>query len=216
MNLIFKNFMNRIKLYFAVLLFLVVSSPAVFAQTTSPTSATLEEQFRSMKETSNSYQDYKVVKETLLNQFYSNVRDSIYAIKQRNLEAQSTITSQQQEIKRLQEELENQQKVLQENEFEIANTQVLGMNIEKETYNYIVWGIILALLILFAIAILKYKSSNRVAVKKRNEYETLDNEFNDFKARSREKEIKLMRDLQTERNAVEELNQRLAASQKNK
>ncbi len=208
--------MNLTRLYIVMLLFLAVSAPGAYAQTDAPGSNTLEEQFRSMKESSNSYQEYKVVRETLLNQFYNNVRDSIYTAQQRRLEAQNKINAQQQEISRLKEELESRQEALEQNEYEIAHTQLLGIDIEKETYNYIVWGIILVLLILLAIAILKYKSSNRVAVKKRNEYDTLDQEFNEFKNRSREKETKLMRDLQTERNTVEELNQRLATSQKNK
>ena len=208
--------MNLTRLYIVMLLFLVVSAPAAHAQIDPPSSNTLEEQFRSMKENSNSYQEYKVVRETLLNQFYNNVRDSIYTVQQRILEAQNKINAQQQEISRLQEEVETRQEALEQNEYEIAHTQLLGIDIEKETYNYIVWGIILVLLILLAVAILKYKSSNKVAVKKRNEYDTLDQEFIEYKNRSREKETKLMRDLQTERNAVEELNQRLASSQKNK
>lgn len=203
------------KVCVVLLLLWGISGPVAFGQN-APTPNTLEEQFRTLKESSNNYQEYKVVRETSLNQFYNNVRDSIYTAKQNILQAQSKIDEQQQEIERLKDNLESQQEALEQNEYEMAHTQLLGINIEKETYNYIVWGIILVLLIILAVAILKYKSSNRVAVKKKNEYETLDQEFNDFKARSREKETRLMRDLQTERNAVEELNQRLTSSQKSK
>ena len=203
------------KIYTIVLFAILGLVPAAIAQDV-PTDNSLQEQFRSLKESSNNYQEYKVVRERLLDQFYSNVKDSINIAKQRILEAQNTISAQQQEIASLKDEVEERQELIEQSEYEIAHTQLLGIDIEKETYNYIVWGIILILLIILAVAFLKYKSSNKVAVKKRNEYEALNEEFNDYKARSREKETRLMRDLQTERNAVEELNQRLVAAQKSK
>ena len=207
--------MHLKKIY--IILLLICGFSVLSAQgQDAPTPNTLEEQFRTLKESSNNYQEYKVVKEANLNQFYNNVRDSIYTAKQNILQAKSKINEQQQEIERLKDEVESRQQAVEQSEYEIAHTQFLGIDIEKETYNFLVWGIILVLLIILAVAILKYKSSNKVAVKKKNEYETLDQEFNDFKLRSREKETRLMRDLQTERNAVEELNQRLAASQKSK
>lgn len=177
---------------------------------------TLEEQFRSMKRASNTYQDYKVVRETMLNQFYNNVRDSINNFQQDIAAAQQTIEAQQQEINRLQNELQEGEEAVAQSQYDIEHIQVLGIDVRKETYNFIVWGIILVLLIVLATAIFKYKSSNAEAVKKRNEYENLDQEFSDYKIRSREKETRLMRELQTERNNVEELNQRLTAAQKSK
>lgn len=211
--------MNLKKIFTVFLFILLGLSPLAMAQDTplaEPQENTLQQQFRTLKERSNNYQEYKVVKENLLDQFYSNVRDSINTAQQRIQEAQNTIQAQQQEIARLQQEVEERQQAVEQSEYEIAHTQFLGIDVEKETYNFIVWGIILALLVVVAVAFMKYKSSNKVAVKKRNEYDALEEEFNEYKARSREKETRLMRDLQTERNAVEELNQRLVAAQKSK
>lgn len=207
--------MHLKKIYIILLLICGFSARPAQGQD-APTPNTLEEQFRTLKESSNNYQEYKVVRETNLNQFYNNVRDSIYTAKQNILQAQSKINEQQQEIERLNDEVASRQQAVEQSEYEIAHTQLLGIDIEKETYNFLVWGLILILLIILAVVVLKYKSSNKVAVKKKNEYETLDQEFSEYKLRSREKETRLMRDLQTERNAVEELNQRLAASQKSK
>lgn len=216
MSLNIKSFMNLKKIYMVLMLLMMAASPVAYGQEEETTPNTLEEQFRTLKETSNTYQEYKVVRETSLNQFYNNVRDSINTFKQELQEAQNQINEQQQEIEQLKEEVAKWQEAVEQSEYEIAHTQFLGIDIEKETYNLLVWGIILVLLIILAVAIMKYKSSNKVAVKKRNEYESLDQEFNEFKTRSREKETRLMRDLQTERNTVEELSQRLASSQKSK
>ncbi|WP_017731025.1 hypothetical protein [Nafulsella turpanensis] len=204
------------KVYIIFYFLLIGMSSTAYAQDEPTGPPTLEEQFRSMKSASNSYQEYKVVKETLLDQFYSNVRDSLSTIRQDILEAQNKISAQQQEITRLQDELEEQQLAVEDSQYDIEHIEFLGIDVQKATYSTIVWSIIGILLIILAIAIYKYKSSNKVAVKKKNEYETLDTEFNEFKIRAREKETRLMRDLQTERNAVEELNQRLSSSQKSK
>lgn len=222
MNYSFKNkniyVMSLQKIIPLLLLALFAFAPLAYGQQEAELEApnTLEEQFRSMKNVSNTYQDYKVVRETLLNQFYNNVRDSINDYQQEIAEAQQRIEAQQQEINRLQNELQEREEAVAEAQHGIEHIQVLGINIRKDTYNFIVWGIILVLLIVLAVAILKYKSSNKVAVKKRNEYDNLDQEFNEFKLRSREKETRLMRELQTERNTVEDLNQRLATAQKSK
>lgn len=211
------NVMRLRKIFPLLIVLLLASAPLAYSQDTATEQPnTLEEQFRSMKANSNSYQEYKVVRETLLNQFYNNVRDSINTTQQEIAEAQQTINAQQQEITRLQGELEEREEAVAQSEYDIEHIQVLGVDIRKQTYNYIVWGIILVLLIVLAVAMLKYKSSNKEAVKKRNEYEGLDQEFSEYKLRSREKETRLMRELQTERNTVEELNQRLAAAQKTK
>lgn len=207
----------KLKKIYIVFYFLMIGlSSSTFAQDEPAGPLTLEEQFRSLKDNSNSYQEYKVVKETLLDQFYSNVRDSLVTIRQDILDAQNKIAAQQQEINRLQEDLEERQLAVEESRYDIEHIEFLGIDVQKATYSTIVWSIIGILLIILAVAVYKYKSSNKVAVKKKNEYETLDNEFNEFKIRAREKETRLMRDLQTERNAVEELNQRLASSQKSK
>ena len=207
----------KLKKIYIVFYFLMIGlSSSAIAQDEPVGPPTLEEQFRSLKDNSNSYQEYKVVRETLLDQFYSNVRDSLITIRQDILDAQNKIAAQQQEITRLQEELEERQLAVEESQYDIEHIEFLGIDVQKSTYSTIVWSIIAILLIILAVAIYKYKSSNKVAVKKKNEYETLDNEFNEFKIRAREKETRLMRDLQTERNAVEELNQRLASSQKSK
>ena len=207
----------KLKKIYIVFYFLIIGlSSSAIAQDEPVGPPTLEEQFRSLKDNSNSYQEYKVVRETLLDQFYGNVRDSLITIRQDILDAQNKIAAQQQEITRLQEELEERQLAVEESQYDIEHIEFLGIDVQKSTYSTIVWSIIAILLIILAVAIYKYKSSNKVAVKKKNEYETLDNEFNEFKIRAREKETRLMRDLQTERNAVEELNQRLASSQKSK
>lgn len=184
------------------------------AESVGESSNTLSQQFNALKTNSNSYQEYKVVKLTSLNAFWDNVNDSIAAVQKEIIIANNNILSQQRKLDSLINTLEAREAALEKSEYDIANLNVLGMDIQKESYVNFTWGVFFVLLLLLGIAIAKYRSSNKVAVEKKSDFDALNNELNECKQKSREKEIKLMRDLQTERNHVEELNQKIVALRK--
>ncbi len=176
----------------------------------------LSRQFQNMKEGANNYQEYKVVRERNLDEFWKNVQDTLAARQRQMLESRQQIQDQQQEIKRLSQEINERNQEVAESEYEKAHIQVLGMNIQKEAYVTFNWVVIGLLILILAVVLYNHRNSKRFAVRKRSEFEMLEQEFQDFKNRSRERETKLMRELQTERNAVEELNQQLVAAQRGK
>ena len=132
------------------------------------------------------------------------------------LEARQQIRDQQQEIQRLSLEIKERSEAVAESEYDKAHIKVMGIDIQKEAYVTFNWVVIGILVLLLAIALYNHRNSKRFAGRKRTEFEMLEQEFQDFKNRSRERETKLMRELQTERNAVEELNQQLVAAQRGK
>lgn len=75
-------------------------------------------------------------------------------------------------------------------------------------------GIILALLIALAVMAVQHKSSKRVAVEKRNAFDEVSEELAEHKKNAREREIKIKRELQTERNLVEDMKEQLAAAKR--
>src|SRR5690606_3465162 len=166
------------------------------------------------KERSNSYQEYKVVKLTSLNEFWNNVEDSLAAVQREIIIANNEILMQKSRLDSLNQTLNAREEELQKSEYDIAHLTVLGMDIQKESYVTFTWGVFFVLLLLLAIAIAKYRSSNKVAVEKKADFEGLSEELNECKQKAREKEIKLMRELQTERNHIEELNQKIATLRK--
>lgn len=174
----------------------------------------LSGQFNNLKERSNSYQEYKVVKLTSLNEFWNNVEDSLAAVQREIIIANNEILMQKSRLDSLNQTLNAREEELQKSEYDIAHLTVLGMDIQKESYVTFTWGVFFVLLLLLAIAIAKYRSSNKVAVEKKADFEGLSEELNECKQKAREKEIKLMRELQTERNHIEELNQKIATLRK--
>jgi DNA repair exonuclease SbcCD ATPase subunit len=210
--------MKSVKLQLIIGMIFLATSLAIGQDTEVPGDTTeentLSQQFNSLKDRSNSYQEYKVIKLTSLNSFWNNVNDSLAAIQKEIIVANNNITSLQQNLDSLKNKLEAREAALEKSEYDIAHLSVLGMDVQKESYVSFTWGVFFVLLLLLAIAIAKYRSSNKVAVEKKSDYEALNNELNDCKQKAREKEIKLMRELQTERNHVEELNQKIVALRK--
>lgn len=171
----------------------------------------LSSQFTELKEKSNTFQEYKVIKITQLNTFWKNVQDTLQAEKQEILDAQQEIAKLNGELVKIKQAYQQKEKELQESDYEIAHINVMGMDILKGSYIYFNGVVILILMTLLAVVFIKYNISNKVAEAKKSEYEAIDRELNDYKQKAREKELKIKRELQTEMNRVEELNQEVAS-----
>lgn len=81
----------------------------------------------------------------------------------------------------------------------------LGMSFTKTGYHTLVWGLILGLTATLFIVIARSSKNINEAKHKTELYEELTAEFHKFKSKANEKERKLARALQDERNLVEEL-----------
>jgi hypothetical protein len=82
---------------------------------------------------------------------------------------------------------------------------MFGIELPKATCNLIMFGLVAGLIIAFVIVIIataKYKHEARYRI---NLYEEIEEEYKSFKAKANEKEKKLARELQTERNKLDEL-----------
>lgn len=194
---------------------LFLGQSLVMAQDGTPeVDNSLRAQFNELKTKSNSYQEYKVVRVVSLDNFWKNVEDTLAAVHKEILDANNAIAAQNKRLDSLNQTLEAREEALEQSEYDIAHLQVLGMDVQKDSYVSFTWGVFFVLLLILAIAFAKYKSSNKVAVEKKADYEELSQELNEYKQKAREKEIKLMRELQTERNTIEELNQKIATLRK--
>ncbi len=82
---------------------------------------------------------------------------------------------------------------------------MFGIELPKSTYNLIMFGLVAGLAAAFVVVIIataKYKHEARYRI---NLYEEIEEEYKSFKAKANEKEKKLARELQTERNKLDEL-----------
>ena len=218
---------------FFLSLFFVLSVSVANAQGTSKESAAATEnlarQFNKLKANSNSYSEnnktYKVVDVSALDAFWKNVQESFEAREQKLkqagvqteqdlVQAKDSIAAQQEQLQELKQQYAAKEQEVQQNIHDVANLSVLGIDMEKQTYVIISFVVIITLLILLGIIMLQYKSSKSVADEKRKAYDDVHQEYDDYKKGAREKELKLKRELQTEMNRIEELNQQIASLKK--
>src|SRR3712207_6328745 len=149
---------------------------------TTPTGGnnSLAKQFSTLRDKSNSYQEYKVIKQTSLNTFWKNVQDTLtQARKQLQAlrgntdsqlqEVQTKIDAQQSELTKLKASVAERDEKLRTIAYNTDRINVFGLNLLKDTYIYMNIAIISVLVLLLAGAIYKYKDSNKIAVAKVNE-----------------------------------------------
>lgn len=166
---------------------------------------TLTEQFLYLKKKSNSWQEYKVVKETMLNNFWANIQDSVATFHRQLSETQAKVDAQNKEIQKVNETLAAKDKTIQASEHASTHISVLGIDVLKESFVTFFWISVSVLALLLGLAIYQYKRSDQVTAKTRHDYRALQHELEEFRKKSLERERKLRRELQTERNTVEEL-----------
>lgn len=189
----------------------------------------LSNQYLGLKNKSSHYQEnrvaYKVVRLSSLDSFWKSVQDTIRAreqallqarkgIDQELVQARENLKKQATELEALKEENALKEQEVQKSANEKANLTVLGLNINKQTYVILSWGIILTLLVVFAVVMFLYKNSKLVTDEKKKAFEEIDQEFKEHKQNARDRELKIKRELQTEMNRVEELNQQIAQLRK--
>ena len=189
----------------------------------------LESQFSRLKSKSNHYREnnreYKVVDLRVLNQFWDSVLGTVKNHEQNLLKdgkntvaelekAQATISEQASQINALKQENALKEKAVQQNEFEVNNISLLGLGINKNLFLIVSFVCIAGLVILCVVISSLYKKSKKVTDEKIEAFQLIDNEFNEFKKASRERELKVKRELQTVMNSKEEMRQQLASLQK--
>lgn len=132
---------------------------------------------------------------------WKNVNDTINSNRRKLKEAQATIITQTQTIKDLEGDVTEKEESLA-----VADSiNLLGAALPKSTYNLIMWGLVIVAGSIAAIVIARSGSNKREASYRTQLYNELEEEFKAYKSKANEKEKKLARELQTERNKVDEL-----------
>lgn len=186
----------------------------------------LQTQFKSLKDDANSYREgskeYKVVSVNSLDAFWNSVEKNIKATETKLDKARS---SSREELDQAQAKIDEQQaqiealkkdNALKDEEVKKSDSiSVFGiLYIPKQVFVIMMFSVIGLLLVIAAVFYYQYKNSKVVTDQKRRAYDEIDAELQEVKKSAREKELKLKRDLQTEMNRIDELNQEIAALQK--
>jgi len=174
----------------------------------------LPSQYNALKEKSETYNDFKVIRESKLDGFWGIVEDSVSLLEQKLETANVTILSQKEETTELQGTIDEKNEIIGESDFAMTHISFLGINFTKSTYIIINVITISGLLILIGVGYFQYTHNKNIARTKIKEFDDIHAKFDDFKKISLDKQIKLNRELQTERNVVEEFRSKSTITKK--
>jgi hypothetical protein len=141
----------------------------------------------------------------LIAALWKNASDTLNLNKHKLKEAIGKAAIQNKIIDSLKKDGNDKDKELSASNDRVNAISVFGFFIEKSVYNLIMWGLVAVFGIVAIIVIARSGSYSLEAKEKVRLYEELEEEFKAHKAKANEKEIKLARELQTERNKLDEL-----------
>jgi hypothetical protein len=141
----------------------------------------------------------------LLAALWKNAMDTLKANRSQLREAVAKLNTQGKSVDSLKTNLTGKEQSLTESNARVDAISVFGILMGKSTYNLVMFGTV-AILAVALIIVIATTAKHKHEAKHRTElYEEIDEEYKNFKAKAHEKELKLARELQTERNKLDEL-----------
>lgn len=209
--------MNRILL--SVALFLVISPGfnRLMAQDSTVRDSTqkvqivdpsLRGQYGLLLSRSKTSYGYKLINPVRLAAFYKSVTDSIRKEKNNSRSVQLKVKDQAATIDTLNNQIKGSQSSLESSNLKLDQITFLGIPFSKSSYNVTVWSLITVLALALAIVIIRSAKNTHEAKYRTGLYEEISQEYQAYKSKANEKEKKLARELQDERNKLDEYKNR--------
>jgi hypothetical protein len=134
--------------------------------------------------------------------FWKNTADTLRSFRGKVKQANLKISAQAATVDSLKTQIAAKDEKLAE---KVEQINFIGMTVSLGSYNLIVWGLIILLAIATFIVVARSASFRAEAHYRTKLYSELEDEFKGYKTKANEKEKKLARELQTERNKLDEL-----------
>jgi hypothetical protein len=139
---------------------------------------------------------------------WKNVMDTLNNTRKQLKDANEKMAAQTKTISGMQSDMTTKEQTLTTATAKADSISFVGIDLTKTTYNLIMWGLVIIVGIIAGIVIAQSGGYRREAVHRTTLFNELDEEFKAYKVKANEKEKKLARELQTERNKVDELSGR--------
>ena len=166
--------------------------------------STLMEQYQKLKATSETYAEYKVIKQNLLDKTWQTAIDSIKANRVALRQANVEISRLENELAASLKQFTEKEESVSSLEFDGTHISFLGIAFGKKTFISIGLIILFSLIALSGMLTIQMKTMYRYQRERTDVMDTLSREFEEYKRKTLEKQTKLSRELQNERNRVAE------------
>ena len=160
----------------------------------------IDDQFKDLINKSNSYKGYKVVKKEKFYKLRKNVSDSIAGLEDNIVTKAFEIEKQISNINLLTAELATTKKELIISKGKENGIYVLGILTDKSTYSFMTFSLLGILTLIIIILFIKYKSGFDIIKTTKIKLRETDEELENFRQRSLDREQQLRRKLQDEIN----------------
>lgn len=189
-----KQLLIRFNLILAVLIFAVIK---VAGQTTMPEEFqhnSLKEQLNYLDEHTKIYDNFRAIREDMFQKLKKNVSDTLSLTSNKIMGLNKTKSVLNHTIDTLRANLESTKTSLDEVTKSKNSISVLGLEVNKETYNKLMWSVLGILVAVLLIGFLVFKRNLTAISNTKNEYQELKKEFEAYRKSSREAREKLTMD----------------------
>jgi hypothetical protein len=192
-----------------ILLIFLLGAVGTYAQTANDAlkndAQTLRERYLLMKTKSQNYQEYKVIKEGLLDAWWKIVLDSINAKQAVIRQSKADVTKLQSDLNERVEALKSKENSMKDITYASTHINVIGIDFDKGFFAGMVGFIILALGLTIAVIMYTLKMNRKTLKEKTDLASAIHTEYEEYKRKAMDKQTKLSRELQNERNKLHEL-----------
>lgn len=178
------------------------SSPSVPATTADPKTMTLQDRYVSMKKSSETFQEYKVIKEGILDGMWRVTLDTIKNQKAKFTNANEVIAQLENEVATQKAAVAQIQASMETVVYDSTHISFFGISLTKSLFITLVLLIVVGQFIAIGAITGKLKLMYTSMKEKIETVNLLSQEYENYKKRALEKQAKLSRELQTERNKL--------------
>ena len=184
---------------FFIFIPILLLSLAVFSQ------SDLEEKYQLLKENAETYNEFKVFRETRLDEFWTQTMDEFNGLKSELSKTQTEVGRLSTELAEARGKIKELEAIISEKEIAATTISVLGMQFSKGSFITLSFALISILAVVLILGYLKFQSYRQMVGRTMQENEELHVEYEEFRHRSVERERRIARELQDEKNKMEEI-----------
>ena len=201
-----RNVLERWKMSAVGFLLLMFGGLTAFGQGSEPApdSLSLSAKYQMMLDRSESYQNYKVIANFRLDNLWAEVQDSLASYRREIADTRTLVLDWQKQTAEVRDSLAVVEKNLASSEALNDEIAFLGLSIQKGFYNSFVWSLIGLLVLAFLAIYYFYQRSHGLTTRAQKDFAKANQELEELRNRSNERQVKLKRELQTALNLIED------------
>ncbi len=166
---------------------------------------TLNQRYAIMKEKSETFNEYKVIKEYILDGMWKITADSIKKLHAELAEAKSESLQLQQSLNAALAAVKQKEDTMAEVEHASTHITVLGVDFSKQFFIGLIGFVLLGLILIIGLISGRLKMVYQSFREKIEAENMISKEFENYKRKALDKQMKLSRELQNERNKMAEM-----------